>query len=110
AAGQRPRGPRDGHGLSGGERRAEARALGELDREDAGPGKELLDSRGDAGEEPAAADRDDDRVGVSRIFGDLETDRAGPGENDRIVEGMDERQASRLPDLVQPVEERGAVV
>ena len=56
----------------------------------------------DAADEPAAADRDDDRVGVGRVLFDLEADGAGAGEHDRVVEGMDER----APGLLRPARAR----
>jgi hypothetical protein len=43
--------------------------------------------------QPAAADRHDDRVEVGRILEHLEPDRAGAGDDLRVVERMDEHEA-----------------
>ena len=45
---------------------------------------------GDAAGEPAAAERDDDRVHVREVLEDLEADRAVSGDDGRIADGMDE--------------------
>ena len=102
----------DGNAL--GERIAAQRHLAALDRAfhrrvELGLDSDQLDvrldrARGDrdAGHQPAAADRDDDRVEVRRVLEHLEAERARAGDHLRIVEGVDEdvavleRQLARL--------------
>ena len=49
--------------------------------------------------EPAAADRDDDRVDVRRVLQDLEADRPLAGDHERVVERVDEH-AARLREVL----------
>ena len=56
------------------------------------------------GNQPAAADRDDDDVGVRHVLDELEPDRPLPGDHVRVVERVDERAACLLDELVEPVE------
>ena len=58
----------------------------------------------DARDQPAAADRDDDRVRVRRVLLDLEPDRPGACEHERVVERVDERPPRLLDQLVEPRE------
>ena len=58
--------------------------------------------------EPAAADGDDHGVGVGRVLLDLEADGAGAGEDDRVVERMDERAAGLLDQRVRAARTRSA--
>ena len=76
----------------------DGRSLG-LDGDDATAGG----GGGDPGNEPAAADRDDDRLDVRRVPEQLERERPLPRDHERVVEGMDERPA-RLPDVLLEVE------
>ena len=51
---------------------------------------------GDAGDQPAAADRHEDRVDRPGVLAqDLHADRALPGDHVRVVVGMHEREAAR---------------
>ena len=50
----------------------------------------------DPGDQPAAADGDDDGVGVGRVLLDLEPDGAGARDHERIVERVHERAARLL--------------
>ena len=77
-------------------------ALG-LHADDAHLGPQRLDRDRDAGDEPAAADRHDDRVeriGVGLVE-ELEADRALPGDDERIVERGDERRAGVVRDALR---------
>ena len=55
--------------------------------------------RGDAGDQPAAADRADDQVGVRHVLGDLEPDRPLPGDHERVVERGDVGAPGLLDEL-----------
>ena len=58
-------------------------------------GRTRLTYDGDAGDEPAAADGDEDRVDRRLALAqDLHADRALPGDHVRIVVGVDERRAA----------------
>ena len=74
------------------------RALG-LDADDADA--ERRDGGRDPRDEPAAADRDDDRVDVGGVLEDLEPDGALPRDHERIVERVDERRARLRDELVR---------
>ena len=64
-----------------------------LDRDDANaPGR--AERGADPADEPAAADGDGDDIGVRRVLLDLEPDRAGARDHDRVVERMHERPAA----------------
>ena len=56
-------------------------------------GPQRLHREGDAGREPAAADADDDRAHLGALLQDLQPDRALPGDDVRVVEGVDEDRA-----------------
>ena len=87
AVGDRARLDRDR--LAALERRRGARGTAPARRRSPASGRR---SRLDPGDEPAAADSDDDGVGVGRVLLDLESNRAGAGEHERVVERMDERR------------------
>jgi hypothetical protein len=53
----------------------------------------------DAGDEAAAAHRNEDRIGVGLLTQDLHADRALPGDHLRIVVRMDEHEATLLLEL-----------
>ena len=72
-------------------------ALG-LDADDAGARPPCLDRGRDAADEPAAADADHDDVDVRHVVDDLETDRAVAGDDRRVVERVDEREALGVAD------------
>ena len=58
---------------------------------------ERLDVAGDAGNQPAAADRDEDRRHIAEaVTQDFVADRALAGDDERVVERMHERQPGRL--------------
>ena len=54
--------------------------------------RERLDRRGDAADEPAAADRDNDRVGLRALGENLEPDRALPRHDERVVKRRHHRR------------------
>ena len=56
-------------------------------------GPKRLHRAADAGQQPAAAERRDDRVDVGQILEDLEPDRAVAGNEVVVVERMDEPAA-----------------
>ena len=56
--------------------------------------RERLDRRGDAADEPAAADRDNDRVGRRALGENLEPDRALPRHDERVVKRRHHRRAA----------------
>ncbi len=65
-----------------------------LDADDANGRLERLDVAGDPGDQPAAADGHEDRRHVAELVPkNLVTDRALPGDDQWIVEGMHERQS-----------------
>ena len=64
-------------------------ALG-LDAEHQALGLELLDRTSDAGDQTAAADRNDHRIEVRRLLAPLEADGRSAGGGPKAVEGMDE--------------------
>ena len=68
--------------------------LERLDADDAHVGQHRLDVAGDAGDQPAAADRHEHRVQrvALAVAHDLVADRALPGDDQRIVERVDEGQ------------------
>ena len=77
-----------------------------LDRDDANaPGR--AERGDDAADEPAAADGDGDDVGVGRVLLDLEPDRAGARDHDRVVERMHERPAALGEQLLEAIERLG---
>ena len=57
-----------------------------------------LDGRGDARDEPAAADADDDDVDIGQVVDQLEPGATVAGDDRRVVERMDERQALGVAD------------
>ena len=59
-------------------------------RRSACPGFSSRDRGGDAGEQPAAAERRDDRVDVGQVFENLETGRRVAGDEPIVVERMHE--------------------
>ena len=66
--------------------------LERLDADDLHVGPQRLDVPGDAGDEAAAADgHEDGREMVLAVTQDLGADRPLPGDDERIVEGMNER-------------------
>ena len=90
-----------GTGSPAANRAVERRAQFGLDRDHA---HAVADRRLDAADQPAAADRDDHRVGVGGVLLDLETDGALAGEDERVVERMHERAAGLFDQRVQPLE------
>jgi len=62
------------------------------------------------GDEPAAADADDHCVGVRCVLLDLEPDRAGAGDHERVVERVHERATGLRDQVVQARERVGRVV
>ena len=66
------------------------------DADGAHVGTALLQRQDDACREPAAADRDQHRVRVGRLLGELEADRALSGDDALVLEGVDERRARPL--------------
>ena len=100
----RPRLDRDGRAR--GERRMQGLARLRLDRDDANaPGR--AERGDDPADEPAAADGDGDDVGVGRVLLDLEPDRAGARDHDRVVERMHERPAALGEQLLEAIERLG---
>ena len=69
-----------------------------LDAVDADARAPLLQRRGDAGDQPAAADADHDDVEVRQVLEQLEADRAVAGDDRRVVERVDEAEALRVAD------------
>ena len=96
ACGARPRKPPQSRGEEG-----------RLDPEDGDLGVPCLRRRGDAGDQPAAADRDDQRVELRGGVQHLQCYGALPGDDPCIVEGMDEGQAFLHPQGLG--EDRGLV-
>ncbi len=81
------------HALPGAQRIVHARGVFRLDADDAHQRIERLDVGRDAGDQPTAADRDEDRIGRRRhLAQDFHADRALPGDDVGVVERMDERQ------------------
>ena len=72
-----------------------------LDAVDADRGAPLLDRRGHARDETAAADPDDDDVEVGQVLDELEADRAVAGDDGRIVERVDELEALGVADPLE---------
>ena len=58
----------------------------------------FLERRGNAGNQAAAADSDDDHVDIGQVLEDLEPDRAVAGDHLRVVERVDEREAALVAD------------
>src|SRR3989449_4134630 len=58
-----------------------------------------LDREADASDEPAAADGDEDRVHVGSLREQLEAERALPGDDALVVEGVDEGESALGLDL-----------
>ena len=58
-------------------------------------GRGLLDRRGDAGDQPAAADRDEHRCDVRALLEDLEPERALARDDPFVIERRHHRQAAR---------------
>ena len=86
--------------LAGGDRGVERLARLRLDRDHAD--RAVLAERGDdARDQAAAADRDDHRVGVGCVLLDLERERPGAGEDERVLVRVDERAAGLLGQLVR---------
>ena len=85
-----------------GDRVAELRAAGErcargrLHADDADVRPERAQRERDPGGEPAAADRDDDRLEPRDLLGELEADRPLAGDHVVVLEGVDERRAGLL--------------
>ena len=79
-------------GRAGLERGGQGRGALGLDTDDA-----TIDRRRDAGDEPAAADRDDDRRELRKILDDLQPQRSMTRLEDRIVERVDEGPARTPP-------------
>ena len=87
--------------LARGERGVECRRQLGLDPDHASAsGSRHRDSR----DEPAAADRHDDRLDVGAVLEDLEPDRSLAGDRERIVEWMHERPAGLLEQHVETLE------
>ena len=64
----------------------------------ADPGPLLLERRGDARDQAAAADADDDDVEVGLVLEQLEANRTMAGDDGRVIERVDEAQALRVAD------------
>lgn len=62
-------------------------------------GRLLLRRGGDAGDEPSAADRDDEGLDSRRLLEDLEADRALARDDVRMVVGRHEDRAGALGEL-----------
>ena len=60
------------------------------------PGPQRAHRDRDAGGEPAAADRDEQRLRVRQLLGELEPDRALAGDHALVLERVDERRAGLL--------------
>jgi hypothetical protein len=69
---------------------------------DLDPGIEGLDGKGHAGDQPAAAHRDQHRVHVRQLVQNLQSDGALPGDDLVVVEGVDEGGAGLLLHLAGP--------
>ena len=82
------------HALAGGDRRLHAGGVVRLDADHLHLGPQELDVGGDAGGEPAAADRHEDRLDRVRVLAqDLHADRALAGDHVGVVVRVDEGQA-----------------
>ena len=66
-----------------------------LDRHHATGGPALLDGRRHAGQQAAAAHRDEHRADIGTLLEDLEARRALPRHNPRVIERRHHRQAAR---------------
>ena len=78
--------------------RDRVRALG-LHADDLHAGVDLLDARGHAGKQAAAAGRHDDDVRRGQIAEDLEAERALTGNDLGVIVGVQERGVLLLADL-----------
>ena len=97
----RDRGRLEGDRVAGLDRRMEGAGKLGLDRDHAPAGAD----RGlDAGDQPAAADGDHDRVGTRDVLLELEPDRAGAGEDERVLVRVNEDAARLLDQPLQPLE------
>src|SRR6185503_4159294 len=56
--------------------------------------RQRLERHGDAADEPAAADGDDDRVELAELLAELERDGALPGDDLGILERMHQERAA----------------
>ncbi len=88
-------------GSPGGQRRAQARRMVGLHADDAHLRPQGLDRGADAGEQPAAADGDDDRVEVRRLLEDFERHRALAGDDVGVVERVQERELVAARDFLR---------
>ena len=80
------------HRLARGARAAELRRARRLDADHARVRQPQLDRRGQPGAEPAAADRNEHRLDVGQVVGDLEAHRALPRDDPRMIVRRHERQ------------------
>ncbi len=84
-------------------------ALG-LDADDVGSRRSLLHRDRDAGDQPAAADRHDDDVGLREYVEELESDGSLAGDDPRVVERGHQRRTGLLGDRLRVPERRVVVV
>ena len=84
-----------GDRMSGIECRAHLGGAGRFDADDLDRWPGLLDRRGDARCQPAAADRDDDRRDGGALLEDLETDGSLARDDPFVIERRHHRQAAR---------------
>ena len=97
--------------MPGRERRGVRRARRDLDADHLDLRPLGLDRDRDAGREPAAADRHHDPREVGDVLEQLEPERALPGDDRRVVERVDEREAAVARPRLRGLEallERGA--
>jgi hypothetical protein len=83
----------EGDGVVGGEGVAHGGEARGLHADDADAGLHFLDGAGDAADEAAAADGDDDGFEVFDLLEEFEADGSLPCHDERVVEGMDEGHA-----------------
>ena len=88
------RDPLERHGLARCERARERRSTLGLDPDDAHAGAQVAQRDRGAADQPAAADRDDDRADVRDVVDDLEPERPLAGEHERVVERVDQDHAA----------------
>ena len=91
---------RQAHAPAGLERAGHGVGIHRLDADDLDLRAQALDVGGDAGDQPAAADRHEDRIDRRLVLAqDFHADGALAGDHVRIVVGMDEGELARFASL-----------